>query len=212
MQNNNNIYSSTWDRTIDTSIALRYNNWISAKDWPSNMRTVLLYEYYHALSEKYIYKISDNLVDFNKIKSKGLVGLSSINNSFKNDINEINSIISNKIDYDLIMIKFDSIKSKLIQCEIPCDYTYNKDQIQIDIIIKNINFVIEFIEYFKELNKIKDILENAKKVMEFNYELPDLSSNILTSLQSNLIYNNIIDWDFNFGIQYNNIESNNNNN
>lgn len=155
-----------WEEIIDNAITIRHNMWNAAKDWPPNMRSILLFEYYHALSDKYIYKI-------NEIKSRLELCSEELDKICREELPEIlkgeSEIIikelQNNKEYALLKTMFsEDVFEKINKKD--CFQSY-----------------LEYLGYLSELAEIKAKLQHATEVMESNYEIPDLSCNILKKIK-----------------------------
>jgi hypothetical protein len=154
-----------WEKTMKNTETIRYNMWNAAKDWPPNMRSILLFEYYHTLSDKYIFKI----------------------NEIKSDLDSCSKKLNKRLDEkEMLVIKnlliLENTKSKeensLLKKKVEAIHeNYKENDNCLDI-------YLEYLRYVSELVKIKVKLEHATEVMETNYEIPDLSYNILKKIEN----------------------------
>lgn len=159
--------SKKWENTMINAEKIRYNMWNAARNWPPNMRSILLFEYYHALSDKYIYKINEIKYEFDSC-------IENENYNFTN-IEGQDQVCYDKTQYimqELLKEKlYKPLKSIIANIQ---KKSGNKNNL--------LNYYLEYLECLSKLVEIKTKLDNATNVMESNYEIPDLSYNILKKI------------------------------
>lgn len=175
-------WEERWEESIDKSAELRYDLWVSSKSWPPNMRCILLYEYYHSLSDKYILKINSLDIVQNLLSEKPTTDFDTKLNTFikesSNTAFKTTLIQASNNDKQFEKSHTDKIKKLLIEI----DEENLKNKPSKEIRIELISFLINI----EKLYEIKLKLEYSKEIMEFNYEIPDLFNNVLEKIKKSL--------------------------
>ncbi|MEX1377538.1 MAG: TIR domain-containing protein [Eubacteriales bacterium] len=179
-----------WENTMERSIHLRHKNWAEAIEWPPNMRSILMYEHYHAKSEKYIFKLIESKNNtLGEIKEQ----LSRCEECIKNkktyeECSMLNVIENNYSDYKNLKFFLEKIMYNWKHHNLVINQKLsNKEKVEKS--SKNIiplQKLIQTINYLDELDEIKMRLKYSEEVMKYNYEIPDLFKNIRQKIENAL--------------------------